>query len=125
MNKKETLVAFLEAWANQDYEKMYELSQKTWQDGNDAKKMELLYEPVKLKEFNIFSETYVSNSSMKYNVDLTLENGAKVIAIANVICEVAPGTPAAYGDWGVNPVSVQKVVANIPAKKKGKSNAKK
>lgn len=117
MDHKSTLNAFMQAWKDQDYDKMHELSQLTWKDGKDSEMVMLQFSPFKLKKFVVISTTYVSSSCWRYNVDITLENGARVLSAVNVICEVAPGKPAPFGTWGVNPASAQNVLANIPAKK--------
>lgn len=129
---QEILTSFLGAWKDEDYETMFNLSQKTWQQGRKVDNIKVLFQDVKLKDFNIFSYTYVSSAAMRFNVDLVLEGG-KALSIINVICEEAPYKPKAWGDWGVNPISVQNVVQKIPDKKpapkkkttsKVKSNAK-
>jgi len=63
---------------------------------------------------------------MKYNVDITLDNGTKILSVVNVICEEAPHKPRRWGEWGVNPQSVQNIVSKIgPKSGKGKATPKK
>jgi len=130
MEAKKILTEFLQAWVDQDYKLMYKLSQKTWADKNPVKQLEWLFRDSILKDFNIFSTSYVSGSSMKYGVDLTLNDDTKLMSLINVICEAAPLKPAPWGEWGVNPSSVLNIVQKVTPKAaskevKGKSNAKK
>jgi len=136
MDKKDVLIAFLQAWKNQDYEQMYQFSQLTWKEGKTEENIEALFSTAKVKDFNIFSSTYVSSAAQKYAVDLTLESGDRLMCGAvMVICEAAPNKTAAWGEWGVNPASVLNISQKIPAKKpatkkpagvkKAKDNARK
>ena len=115
MDKRDVLTAFLQAWMEGDYGQMYEFAQKTWQKSHTVDHIKVMFQDAKVKEFNSFSNTYVSPAAHKYNVDITMENGGRVMAVIVVICETAPFKPAAYGVWGVNPGSVQNVVGAIPA----------
>jgi len=117
MESKDVLIAFLKAWQNEDYEQMFEFAQTTWKDRNDENRLKVLYSIAHLKSFKVVSSSYVSGACMRYAVDLVLDNGDQVISSVMVICEIAPGKPAAWGTWGVNPVSVMNVVQKIPAKK--------
>jgi len=118
MDKRDVLTAFLQAWANEDYEQMYQFTQKTWKEKHTIEFIKVLFQDAKLKKFNIFSDTFVSNSAHKFTIDFTLSSGDRLMSVVNVICEEAPFTPRPYGEWGVNPVSVQNIVSNIPAEKK-------
>lgn len=116
---KEVLVIFLEAWQAEDFELMFSNSQLTWKEDKKVEDLKAIFDPeaIGLKDFKIVSSTYVSPSAMKYAVDLHMASGDKVLSQVNVICEEAPFKPRAWGDWGVNPVSVMNVVQKIPKKK--------
>jgi len=116
MEHNDALQAFLKAWQNEDFKKMFRFSQKTWKEGKSEKHIEALFSPNKMKGFNVFSYAYVSGVAMKYNVDITLANGTRIMSVINVICEIAPGKPAPYGEWGVNPASVQNIVSKVSPK---------
>ena len=120
MQHNDVLQAFLQAWLNKDYDQMFEFAQKTWKEGKTEKDVEYLFGPNPLKDFNVFSSTFVSDSAMKYNVDLAMENGTRLMSVVNVICEEAPSMPRRWGTWGVNPASVQNIVSKISPKEEKK-----
>lgn len=113
MDHKETLNAFMQAWINEDYEQMHQFSQKTWKANNSEDAIKALFLDAKLKKFNIFSTTFVSNAAMKCNVDITLKSGDRLMSVVMVICEEKPYQARAYGEWGVNPASVQNIISKI------------
>ena len=124
MDKRDVLTAFMQAWQNQDYEQMFEFSQTRWKAGKNPGHIEALFSTVKLKAFTVFSDTYVSTCAHKYNIDLHLESGNRLMSVVNVICEDFDGKPVSYGTWGVNPHSVQNIVSAIPKKKPVKKQEK-
>ena len=118
MNHKDTITAFMQAWLNEDYEQMYQFSQKTWKANNTEGVIKALFQDAKLKKYNIFSSTFVSNAAMKYNVDITLQSDDHLMSVVMVLCEDEAYKPRAYGEWGVNPLSVQNIISKIAPKKK-------
>ena len=117
---QEVLNAFMKAWKEENYDKMFEYCQKTWKEGRDLKTIELLFSFIKLKNFRALSTSTTSSVARRFTVELTFDDGDKIVSVINLICETAPYKTATYGEWGVNPVSVIKVVKEISEKKQEK-----
>lgn len=127
MDSKKVLTVFLEAWAAKDWNLMYINCQKTWCEGHKVSGLKSLFSSKdvpgarELKEFQIISFTNSGNVRADYVIECVYGDGSIKTHSAIIICESAPYSPATYGDWGVNPISIIRVVDEIKAPvKKGK-----
>lgn len=130
LTAEETTQTFLQAWKDKDWDKMFELCQKTWTYTKTKEELQEHFESPdwKLKDFKIVGFTNVANTKQSYIVELSFADGRIERHTAITICEKAPYSPATYGDWGVNPVSVLRNFGTIKAKpqpKAKKSESKK
>jgi len=95
---------FLRAWKDNDYTKMYALTQITWSAKHSKKELKRLL-PNRIKSFKI--ENIKEFSECIYDVDITLKIGGKQKKIsARLLCELEPYKPSLDGKFGVNPVSL-------------------
>lgn len=106
-----TLAEYINAWKNQDWQKMVNFSQKTWVSGESdpAATLEAWYDFKTLKGFEIkdtktISETTKDVTFVVYYEAITNQIDKKQIT-ARVIKETAAYTPSSQGQWGVNPTS--------------------
>ena len=107
-----TLAEYVNAWKNQDWQKMVSFSQKTWVSGESdpAGILEAWYDFKTLKGFEIKDAMTTGNDVSKdvtfvvYYEAFTNQIDKKQIT-ARVIKETAAYTPSAQGQWGVNPTS--------------------
>ncbi|MDA3918739.1 MAG: hypothetical protein PF690_17455 [Deltaproteobacteria bacterium] len=116
---------FFQSWKDQKWEEMFEVCQKTWGYTKTKEDLKEHFESPdwKLKDFNVAGFTNVSNVKRSFIVELSFADGRIERHTAIVICESAPYTPAAYGDWGVNPISVLKNFGTIKSRPKPKQKA--
>lgn len=126
LSVQQAVNSFFQAWKDQNWEKMFEVCQKTWAYTKTKEDLQEHFSSPdwKIKGFNITGFTNVSNSKRSYVVEITFVDGRVERHSAIVICESSPYTPAPYGDWGVNPVSVLKNFGTIKGKPKKKADAK-
>ncbi len=122
METQKILEAYLEAWKNKDYEKMFELCQLTWKEGKKEVGLKNFLGINYLADYKIISSTIQNSVKRLFAVELYFTSGYALSSVVNVICEAAPYKPATYGTWGVNPVSALKPVVII---NKGKVPQKK
>lgn len=123
MESKKTLIEFLEAWKNQDFEKMYNLCQLTWKDNHKLNHIEQLFSGPKPKHYKIVSFSVLSDVLNRYMIEVQDPDGNKYISVVNLICEVAPYKAKGYGTWGINPPSVLKFTQVIKKSKPKVSKA--
>jgi len=119
---QEVLEAYLKAWKDKDFDKMFELCQLTWKDGKKVIGLKNFIGINDLADYKIISSTTKSSVLRVFAVELYFTNGSAFAAVVNVICEDAPYKTATFGTWGVNPVSALKPVViinrgKVPAKK--------
>lgn len=119
---------FFQSWKDQNWEEMYNNCQITWKDAKKQSELEKHFDlpEWKLKDFKVTGFTNFSNTKKTFMVELSFADGRVENHMAIVFCEAAPYNPAAYGTWGVNPVSVVRNFGTIKTKpKKVKHEGKK
>lgn len=130
LSVKEAVNSFFQAWKDRDYQKMFDVCQKTWAYTKTVEDLKEHFDSDdwRIKEFNVTGFSNVSNVKRSYLIEITFTDGRIERHSAIVMCESSAYNSAAYGDWGVNPVSVLKNFGTIKAKpqpKKVKSESKK
>ena len=101
---KQTIIKFMQAWIDNDFQKMYEHCQLHWiaiHKKNDLKKMFIArikrYEIVSVREVNPFM----------YDVEIKYTRLKKVFkTTARVICEEEKNKASLNGKWRINPISM-------------------
>ena len=108
---EQTLANWVAAWRDQDWQKMVNLSQLTWVDG-EADPAGILAASYDFKTLRSFEVTRIEVIS-EVMVDVTFvvayeaftDDVVRRAITARVIREVAPYEPSTQGQWGVNPIS--------------------
>jgi hypothetical protein len=118
LSVKESAEVFFQSWKDRKWDKMFEVCQKTWGYTKTEEDLEEQFSTPewKIKDYKITGFTNVSNVKRSYTIELTFADGRIERHAAILICEKAPYSPAAFGDWGVNPVSVLRNFGTIKAK---------
>lgn len=118
--------SFLSAWKKGDWKKMFESCQLTWASEKlpEDLKTQFSDETWKLKEYVLKGFTNVSNVKQVVIAELTFSDARVQTHNLIVICEDQPFKPAAFGIWGVNPVSVLRNFGTIKEAKKSTYESK-
>ena len=108
---EEALVKFLEGWAEMDWKKAVEYSQRSWvaihADPVDALRALLTVKPMKihiLGQGELNPVVYVAQMALNRQIARGVMDTKVVRAI--VVCEAEPMVPLEGGHWGVNPTSI-------------------
>lgn len=106
-NKAEaTLIAFLQAWKDNNHAKMYDLTQKTWRSTHSKKQLKQLING-RIKSFKVLEIREFMPTVYDANVVVKIAGNEKKIT-ARMICETEPYKASVNGEFGVNPISVVK-----------------
>lgn len=104
---KETLKSFLENWKISDFQKMHNKCQKTYKVGHTKNELKSIMAP-KLKSYKIGEVIeIVQGTVIDFELTLKIDN-KQLKSKARVICEIEPFKASASGEWGVNPISINK-----------------
>lgn len=109
MEPQAVLSRFLNAWIAGDWQKVFHHCQKTWAEGKTQKDIECKLSR-KPSACEFISHTNLGNVKQEIKVKLAFSDGEVTVNRAILVCESAPFSPAAWGEWGVNPVSILQVV---------------
>jgi hypothetical protein len=111
---EKTLIKFIEALKNSDWNKAVKYTQLTWQ-GEKSQADKALYikqqfEYYKIKSYKIESKDKDGEASKSFTVKIVathkLLNTVSTFEMnPNVICEIGMRQPDPNGEWGVNPIS--------------------
>lgn len=105
---REVVQAFFEAWVERDFEAMLDICQTTWADKPWASRarLENMFS-LDITGF-VLAEPDVRRDGVVVDVPVRVVVGPGRTAdlVARVLCERAPMRPDPEGEWGVNPVSV-------------------
>ncbi len=107
MTSFETLTAFLEAWQDKNYTKMFEYCQLTWKSNHKEggiKWLKNYYDHKKLTTWRMIKEEK-ADFVVDFKVAIIYDHKSKIVK-TRLICEKAPYKPHSDGTWGVNPISV-------------------
>jgi len=113
---QETLSKFFSAWQDCHWAEMAEHCQLTWRShhSDPAHQIEVMFaRPV--AGFEIGHSDVISNCCEHVWFKLAIGKGfgaQRLEGWANVICETGAYQPDPTGQWGVNPVSVLKAIAD-------------
>jgi len=104
---KKVLERFLKYWKKRNYQRMYNLCQKTWVSKHTKGELMNMFKSVDLEDYNILEIEWDKPEIKKVKLGLKI-NGVYKITHVNVICEIKAFKPSAKGNWGVNPISLLK-----------------
>ena len=103
---KKALKSYLEAWKKNNIEEMHKLCQKTYKVAHTKFQLkEIVLD--KIESYKITSSKEITDVVCDFSIVLKIE-GKQVDTKARVICEEEPFKPSLNGEWGINPISVQK-----------------
>ena len=113
----ETAKRFLKACSRRHWKRALRDTQKSWMDMWDAsaleKKLRDKISPLDIKSvgevLSVNKVRGLSNVIRDVEVEVTRRNRRKLVLNVRLVCEEAPYTPSAEGDWGGNPTSCLRV----------------
>lgn len=105
---------------------MHKLSQTTWAYTKTKEDLKDQFGAPDwtIKDFKVDGFANTSNTRKAFTIELTFKDGRIERHTALAFCESAPYTPAPFGTWGINPVSVLKNFGTIKAKPKKNESGK-
>lgn len=117
-SSEQVVAQFLGYWKTRDWNGMFQVSQLTWRQSNDATMLSTLFGDKSIVGAQIIGKTESDDlggvsapgAVVDYVVRITYQsiNGSKTEDFeVRVICETAAYAPSASGSWGVNPFSVE------------------
>lgn len=117
---QETLSKFFSAWKDSQWAEMAEHSQLTWRShhSDPAHQIEGMFARP-LGGFEVGQSEVISDCCEHVSFKLSLGkgfSGQRIEGWANVIRETGAYEPDPTGQWGVNPVSVLKAIADATKK---------
>jgi hypothetical protein len=99
---------YLKNWKKRDYPGMFRNSTLTFQHKHDSKFLEERF-PFKFRNYEIKKVKIISDSMCHYQVHVKEEGKVHVLAFV-LVCEVTHHLPSCGGEWGVNPLSIKRIL---------------
>lgn len=100
-----TLNKFFQYWKKKNYGQMYAYCQKTWQFNHTKSELKAMFVNLDLLKYEIKSMDEGLECARVFECEVTV-NGQVKKCTPKLICEKAAFKPDLSGIWGVNPISV-------------------
>jgi len=108
--------SFLKSVKNKNLSQVYKHCQITWKSNNSKKILQSLVD-MELVNYDVLLYEKVTDVAIKFIVSLEFRQAGKFVAYPMVICEKSPYEPSLKGTWGVNPISILRMIKDDGFKK--------